>query len=317
MTAPLYYETAAEWLGAPQKRALLFGMSGLGKTRISSLLREGGWFHYSVDYRIGTRYMGEAIADNFKAEAMKVPLLRELLLTDSVRIASNITFQNLAPLSTYLGKPGDPARGGLSMAEYRHRQDQHREAEVAALMDTPRFIDRARTLYGYQNFICDSGGSICEVVDPDRPADPILNTLARHMLLIWIEGSEAHTADLIRRFDRAPKPMYYRPDFLMRCWTDYLAESGLPEDGVDPDAFVRWTYARALAHRQPLYAAMARGWGITVQADDVARIQTPQDFLALVASALVERAQGRVQEQTQGRGRMPGAAPPSSAATTD
>ena len=36
----------------------------------------GGWFHYSVDYRIGTRYMGEYIADNFKREAMKVPLLR-------------------------------------------------------------------------------------------------------------------------------------------------------------------------------------------------------------------------------------------------
>jgi hypothetical protein len=54
--------------------------------------------------------MGEYIADNFKREAMKVPLLRELLMTDSVYIASNITFDNLAPLSTYLGKPGDPAR---------------------------------------------------------------------------------------------------------------------------------------------------------------------------------------------------------------
>jgi hypothetical protein len=292
MSVSLYYETAEEWLGAPDKRVLLFGMSGLGKTRISSLLREGGWFHYSVDYRIGTRYMGEAIADSFKAEAMKVPLLRNLLLTDSVRIASNITFQNLAPLSTYLGKPGNPARGGLTLAAYRDRQSQHHDAEVAALMDAPRFIDRARDLYGYRNFICDSGGSICEVVDPARPADPVLNTLARHMLMIWIEGSDAHTAELVRRFDRAPKPMYYRPDFLMRCWTDYLAETGTDEAGVDPDAFVRWTYARALAHRQPLYAAMARGWGITVQADDVARVQTPQEFEALVASALHGRMRG-------------------------
>ena len=30
-------------------------MSGLGKTYISNLLREDGdWFHYSIDYRIGT-----------------------------------------------------------------------------------------------------------------------------------------------------------------------------------------------------------------------------------------------------------------------
>lgn len=292
--APLFYETAEDWLAAGQKRVLLFGMSGLGKTRISALLRENGWFHYSIDYRIGTRYMGEAIADNFKAEAMKVPLLRELLLSDSVRIRSNITFENLAPLSTYLGRPGDPAKGGLTLAEYRHRQDQHREAEIAALMDTPRFIDRARNLYGYRNFVCDSGGSICEVVDPERRADPILNTLARHMLMVWIEGSEAHTAELIRRFDRAPKPMYYRPEFLTECWGAYLAETGLAEPQVDPDAFVRWTYARALAHRQPRYAAMAAGWGITVQADAVAQVQTLADFEALIAGALRRRTAATV-----------------------
>ena len=96
--------------------------------------------------------MGEFIADNFKREAMKVPLLRELLLTDSVYIASNITFDNLAPLSTYLGKPGDPARAACPSPNISRRQDQHREAEIAALLDTPRFIDRAHELYGYDRF---------------------------------------------------------------------------------------------------------------------------------------------------------------------
>ncbi|PWE26872.1 ATPase [Pararhodobacter marinus] len=286
----MIYETKAEWNDAAHKRVVLFGMSGLGKTRISSILRDGGWFHYSVDYRIGTRYMGEAIADNFKREAMKVPLLRELLLTDSVRIASNITFDNLAPLSTYLGKPGDPAQGGLPFDEYRRRQAQHREAEIAALIDTPHFVDRALDLYGYRNFVCDSGGSICEVVNPESRADPVLSVLSRHLLLVWIEGSEAHTADLIRRFDRAPKPMYYRPEFLLEAWNAYLSESGRMPGAVDPDAFVRWTYARALAHRQPRYAAMAANWGLKVAADDVARVQTPEDFGALIGEALDKRA---------------------------
>ncbi|WP_333830968.1 ATPase [Pararhodobacter sp.] len=283
-------ESAKEWLESAQKRVLLFGMSGLGKTRTAALLRGGGWFHYSVDYRIGTRYMGEAIADNFKREAMKVPLLRELLLSDSVRIRSNITFDNLAPLSTYLGKPGDPARGGLAFDEYRNRQTQHREAEIAALLDTPHFITRARELYGYEHFVCDSGGSICEVVNPKKPTDPVLSVLARHMLLVWIEGSDAHTAELVRRFDRAPKPMYYRPEFLIESWNSYLAESGKAPAQVDPDSFVRWTYARAMAHRQPRYAAMARHWGVTVQADDVARLQSPAEFDDLIAEALKRRA---------------------------
>ncbi len=152
----MIYRNADEWRQAGSKRILLFGMSGLGKTHLSDLLRRsGGWFHYSVDYRIGTRYLGEHIVDNFKRVAMRQPFLRELLLTDSIYIASNITFSNLAPLSTWLGKPGDPAKGGLPFDAYMRRQALHREAEIASLLDTVRFIDRAQDLYGYDNFVCE------------------------------------------------------------------------------------------------------------------------------------------------------------------
>ena len=283
----MIYASGAEWRAAQARRVCLFGMSGLGKTHASNMLRAaGGWFHYSIDYRIGTRYMGEHIADNFKREAMKVPLLRELLLSDSVYIASNITFDNLAPLSTYLGKPGDPARGGLPFEEYLRRQDQHRAAEIAALLDTPHFIDRAAAIYGYADFVCDSGGSICEVVDPEDAEDPVLTALSRSLLMVWIEGSAAHTDALIRRFDRAPKPMYYQPAFLAAAWADYRAGTGLEAAQVDPDAFVRWTYARALAHRQPRYAAMARNWGVSVTAEEVGAATDAAAFIDLIARAI-------------------------------
>ncbi len=291
----MIYASSAEFRAAKDKRVLLFGMSGLGKTHLANMLRDapeeqgGGWFHYSVDYRIGTRYMGEYIADNFKREAMKVPLLRELLMTDSVFIASNITFNNLAPLSTYLGKPGDPGRGGVAFGEYCKRQEQHREAEIAALLDTPRFIERAREIYGYANFVCDSGGSICEVVDAANPADPVMRALADNLLLVWIKGSEAHRDELIRRFDRAPKPIYYQPDFLAALWAEYLAQEGKPENQVDPDAFLRFGYARILNHRQPRYAAMAE-WGVTVTAEEVAQVRNPGDFHDLISRALDRRA---------------------------
>ncbi|SHI42159.1 hypothetical protein SAMN04488012_101315 [Palleronia salina] len=286
----MIYETGQEWRDAPQKRVLFFGMSGLGKTYLSTMLRDaGGWFHYSVDYRIGTRYMGEYIADNFKREAMKVPLLRELLLSDSIYVASNITFDNLAPLSTYLGKPGNPDLGGLPFTEYSARQAQHREAEILAMADTVRFIQRAQDIYGYGNFVCDTSGSICEVVDPDDPEDPTLKLLEDNLLLVWLKGSEDHTAELVRRFDRAPKPMYYQPEFLAQAWSDYRALSGDPPDRVNPDDFVRWTYARALAHRQPRYAAMAER-GITIDADDVARLRDPAAFDDLVARHIDARA---------------------------
>jgi len=286
------YKSAAEWRSAEKKRILLFGMSGLGKTYVSNMLRAAGnWFHYSIDYRIGTRYMGELIADSFKKKAMEVPYLRDLLLSDSIYIASNITFDNLAPLSTYLGKPGDPNKGGLNFAEYLRRQEQHRRAEIAALLDTPHFVERAEEIYGYGNFVCDSGGSICEVVDPNNPEDPVLKCLSETTLLCWIEGSDAHRSNLIERFDRAPKPMYYEPEFLNAKWSQYLDQTGKTEEEVDPDAFVRWTYAEALAHRHPRYEGISN-WGIKVRAEDVANLRTVTDFEELVAHALEQRAGG-------------------------
>ncbi len=282
----MLYSSASDWRNATKKSVLVYGMSGLGKTHMSNLLRDtGSWFHYSIDYRIGTRYMGEYITDNAKAEAMKVPFLRDLLMSDSIYIGSNITFDNLSPVATYLGKPGNPDKGGLEMTEYARRQEQFRQAEIAALEDTAYFAARAEALYGYPNFICDTGGSICEWVDPDDNNDPLLTELSRNCLMIWIKGDEAHTQELIRRFDKAPKPMAYQPAFLAEVWHDYLKEKGCSEASVDPDDFIRFTYAKALAHRQPRYAAMAR-WGITVTADQVAALESQKDFDDMVASCL-------------------------------
>ncbi|WP_226621258.1 ATPase [Alloyangia pacifica] len=286
----MLYETAAVWRDAARKHVVLFAMSGLGKTHVSSMLRQSGdWFHYSIDYRIGTRYMGEYIADNAKAEAMKNPFLRELLLSDSIYIGSNITFENLTPVSAYLGKPGDAAKGGLPMTTYRLRQEQFRRAEEQALLDTGYFIERAQQLYGYPHFVCDTGGSICEWVDAENPRDPILSELSRQALMVWVRGSEAHTEELIRRFDRAPKPMAYQPEFLEAAWTRYLDEKGISEGAVDPDDFIRWTYAQALAHRQPRYEAMAQNWGVTVEASDMATVRDEADFVAVVAAAIDAR----------------------------
>ncbi|MCL3883637.1 ATPase [Marivita sp. GX14005] len=283
----MIYRSGEDWRRAPHKRVVLFAMSGLGKTHLSNLLREtGAWFHYSIDYRIGTRYMGEYIADNAKREAMKVPFLRDLLMTDSIYIGSNISFHNLAPVSAYLGKPGDPARGGLPIDIYRKRQDQFRRAEMAALLDTGYFIDRAMDLYGYPHFVCDTGGSICEWVDPEDPADPILTDLSRHALLVWIKGDDAHTQELVRRFDKAPKPMAYQPQFLDRVWAEYLSHNNVKGSDVDPDGFIRWTYAQALDHRRPLYEAMARNWGVTIDAHDLTDAPTPERFDDLIADAI-------------------------------
>lgn len=283
----LLYPTAEAWKNAEMRSVALFGMSGVGKTRVAKLLRDSGaWFHYSVDYRIGTRYLGERIVDEFKREAMKTPALRELLRSDSIYIASNITFDNLSPLSAWLGKPGDPARGGLPFDVYLDRQSRHRDAEISALRDSEEFIGKARDIYGYRHFVCDTGGSICELVDPEDPSDPLLAALSRSMLLVWIRETDAMADELASRFARNPKPMYYEPSFLRRIWAEHLAETGASEAQVDPDAFIRWGYRRLLAHRRPLYASIARSWGVTVEAQDIAAVRSAEAFETLIATAI-------------------------------
>lgn len=267
----------------PAHAVTFFGMSGVGKTTLAGLLQQHDWFQYSVDYRIGTRYMGEHIVDNFKREAMKVPFLRQLLRSDSIYIRSNISFENLSPLSTYLGKPGSEALGGIPFAEYKRRQAQHRQAEVRALLDVPEFITRAKDIYGYAHFVCDSGGSLCEVVDPATD-DAVLQCLAEHTMLVYIRGTAAHTRMLVERFRKHPKPMYYNPAFLEEKWAQYKAERAITrDDEVNPDDFAVWGFEQLLAHRLPLYEAIAERYGYVIDMGDVPGVQSEDDLLALLA----------------------------------
>jgi len=287
----MLFDHPDQFADAPRHAVTVFGMAGVGKTRLAALLREHRWFHYSVDYRIGTRYMGEYIVDNFKREAMRVPFLADLLRSDSIYISSNITFGNLEPLSTYLGTPGDPQRGGLPLAEYQLRQEQHRVSEIAALKDVPWFIERAQALYGYSDFITDTGGSLIEVVDPENPEDEVIRILKDHTALLYIRGNDDDAEQLIRRFRRSPKPMYYPPAFLAAKWQEYKQINGLAsDDEVDPAGFSAWGFEALLHDRLPRYQKLADRYGYTVEAAEVATVRDSNDFLALMRKAIARRS---------------------------
>ena len=274
------FKSGTEFKSLPSKAVTVLGMSGVGKTTLSALLQNHNWFQYSVDYRIGTRYMDEHIVDNFKREAMTNPFLCELLRSDSIYIRSNITFHNLSPLSTYLGRPGDPKKGGIPFSEYVRRQNQHRDAEIKALLDVPEFIERADEIYKYQNFICDSGGSLCEIVNLGDAGDPVLKSLGDNTLLLWIEGTPEHTAMLVERFRKQPKPMYYQPDFLKEKWAEYKSLNKIKnDDDIDPDGFAVWGFEQLLHHRIPLYKKIADKYGYTMQMADVPSIRNEADFI--------------------------------------
>lgn len=274
-----------EFHASKNKRITLLGMSGVGKTRLANLLRGQNWYHYSVDYRIGTRYLDEPILDNIKSQAMQVPFLRDLLVTDSIYISNNITFDNLKPLSTWLGKLGNPDLGGLPIDEFKQRQALHREAEIAAMHDVPRFIHKANEIYGYQNFLNDVSGSLCELDD-----EALLEELAENTLLIYIKADAEDEQQLIERAAADPKPLYYREAFLQEHLHMYMQEKQLDYVAlIDPDDFVRWVFPHLFYSRLPRYDAIAQRFGYTIKAHDAFNVDSESSFMTLIARSLAEQ----------------------------
>ena len=274
--------TREQFLRWPQKAITLLGMSGVGKTTLAYKLPRSRWFHYSGDYRIGTKYLEEPILDNIKRQAMKIDFLRDLLRSDSIYIASNITVHNLDPISTFLGKIGRSDAGGLALAEFKRRQRLHMLAESAAMKDVAEFIGKAHEIYGYDHFLNDAGGSICEIDDPE-----MLRVLADHTLILYLRAGPEMERELIRRAVDNPKPLYYREDFLDPKLAEYLRHERLDSpDEIDPDRFVQWIFPELAQHRRPRYEAMAERYGYTVDAGDLEQVADEGQFLEIVAQAI-------------------------------
>ncbi|ODU39272.1 MAG: ATPase [Thiobacillus sp. SCN 63-374] len=258
-------ETFRAW---PTKRITLLGMSGVGKTHISSMLRGHG---------IGTRYLDEPILDLIKQQAMQVPFLRDLLRNDWIDIKNNIKIHDLGPVLTFVGKLGGPAWGGLSLDEFTRRQAAYRDAEIAAMKDVPGFIRKN-----------DVGGSLCELDEPG-----VVELLAEHTLILYIQTTTREEEDtLIKRAQSDPKPLYFRPAFLAEHLPLYLKEKGLEFVAeAEPDDFARWVFPRLFHSRIPRYEAIAQPHGYTATSQEVAQVRDERDFLALLETAIARKSE--------------------------
>ena len=226
--------------------------------------------------------MYEPILDNIKETAMKVDFLRDLLRSDSIYIGSAMTFDNLELLSKFVGKLGDESRGGLALEEFRRRQKLHQDAEVQTMLDVGEFIRKAHVIYGYEHFVNDSSGSICELND-----NRVLEHLYEHTLIVYLSTKEELEKEIIHRQERHPKPLFYAPEFLHLRLKEYLEQYGLDSsEQIDPEGFVRWIFPHLMRSRRPKYEAIASQYGYTLPAEKIDDVRDEQDFIEFVCSVL-------------------------------
>lgn len=259
------------------KNLTLLGMSGVGKTYLATLLsKETKYYHYSADYRLGATYLQEEIAQHIISHTQKDKYLAQLLNKQAITISPHISFDNLSAVADFLGKVGNPLLGGLELAEFKRRQALHLAAEKKAIADVSLFMQKAKA-QGYEHFINDAGGSLCELDDEKIYAD-----LAQQTTIIYIKADEDIVSDLIARAQAHPKPLYYNPEFFKTELQQYLDEHHFTYVAqIDPDDFVRWIFPRLVTYRQPKYQAIADAYGTTILAKDLYQCNNAEEVFAL------------------------------------
>ena len=283
MTTTNYMKlTEKEFRSEKNKRLTLLGMSGVGKTRHAKLIGgNGGWYHFSGDYHIGATYLKDEIINNIAKKMKQDPWLQNLLKNQSISVNSQVTFDNLEPISAFLGKVGNPEEGGLAIDEFIRRQGLFLEAEIKAMYDVPSFIKQSQQS-GYDNFINDAGGSLCELEDKK-----LYQLLAKNTLIVYIKTSKKAESALIERSKNQPKPVYYNPDFFASALRSYLEKNSLDYVAqINPDAFARWIFPRLVEDRLAKYQTLAEQYGCIIKSDDLYHCHSADDVINLIAGAL-------------------------------
>jgi hypothetical protein len=238
---------AEQFLNLPRKAVTLMGMSGVGKSYLAQKLAGLGWAQYGCDEQIGSRFLTEAVA------------------------------QTTGDLAAFLGKIGNPAKGGLDPLEFRRRQQLYYEAECASLEAAKQALQST-----HRDFILDSTGSLCEITDETLLAD-----LGGRTLFVYIKASAAEEGEILRRAEEFPKPLYFPPAFLEAQIKRYIEEQDLfGPDGIEPDAFARWVFPHLFRARLPKYERLAGLYGVTVPSEALRDVVDEGAFTQVIAGAL-------------------------------
>ena len=267
---------------AMKKIITLMGMSGVGKTYMALRLAKWGWYHYPCDPEIGCTILRDEIIDTIHKDIMAHEQLRSYLESGAIKINNNITPDNISTLSAYLGKIGNPtqgrlgkqAHGGYSLKEFKRRQKKYYDAECQVLLNLKTRVPEAEA-EGYEFFVNDSTGSMCEIEDED-----VLDYIGNNSLIVYIRATHEEEQEVIKRSLEYPKPLLYPAKKFDEWLNIYLEENNLQKPReIEPDEFSRWVFPLLFKERLPKYERIADKYGITISSDEMRQMKNSNDFL--------------------------------------
>jgi hypothetical protein len=248
-----------EFIDKPDNAITLLGMSGAGKTYLSCRLQEWGWRNYSCDYVIGSRFLKPDLA--------------------AFAGSADFSAENIGVLHEFLGKLGNPQRGGYELDLFRERQMAYYNAEVKALWKMGEVMDM-----GTGPFIHDSTGSLCEIEDEN-----VLRDIGQRTLFVYLKTDEAAEEIVLQRAQDCPKPLFFPKAFLLKKIEEYLTEMGLEAVAqMEPDEFSRWVFPRLFEARKPKYQRLADLYGVTIPASAFNNLASAEEFVDIIANYVDE-----------------------------
>jgi hypothetical protein len=195
----------------------------------------------------------------------------------------------LTNLSDFLGKPGSPFLGGIPFSEYLTRQKLHRDAEIKATLHASSLVENSPEL---SHFVCDTSGSICELVNPSDENDAILKSLSKNFLIICLEAPDSMYQVLINRFLAKPKPMYYEENFLHSLWQSFKNESPNINDHINPDDFMIYGFKALIKRRKAIFDSISKNWGISLNFENLRVVKSAADLVKAVQFEIASKIKG-------------------------
>jgi hypothetical protein len=249
--------TLPEFDAIERKVITLMGMSGVGKTHTSCMLARHGWFHYSCDLEIGTRYLGDE-------------------LVKTLNRPNSVTAEDLSMLSEYVGR-----LGVLPLGEFKRRQKQYYDAECQSLARLQGVVRQAH-VDGFTQVVNDSTGSMCEIDN-----ETLIASVDENSLIVYIKANEDEEKLVLKRAQTYPKPMFFSPE-RFDFWVDqFLSERGIASThDMNADEFSRWVFPRLFENRLPKYQRIADTYGVTIPSEAFRSVGSADEFLNVIRAHL-------------------------------